>query len=227
MSPDPIGYGDRLNFHAYVGNDPVNASDPSGTKLYPGGSGGATSQYALVEGSSFSGLSGIFRSRFDISNQGEPSNFSGGVSFRLAACGGDCGPMTDYGGSAFIEGYTSYFTGLGRCASGSCDSAAGSAASSVFINQMNDPECRKFALEAAVDMLVRKPNRIAGRFVANIVHTGVGSFVGGMVGFAVAQAANAASTRGDIEFFADALAQSGEQLSSHELIGIVLGGGSD
>jgi RHS repeat-associated protein len=30
LQTDPIGYGDGMNFHAYVGNDPVNAADPSG-----------------------------------------------------------------------------------------------------------------------------------------------------------------------------------------------------
>jgi RHS repeat-associated protein len=31
LQPDPIGYGDGLNMYAYVGGDPVNGSDPSGT----------------------------------------------------------------------------------------------------------------------------------------------------------------------------------------------------
>lgn len=30
MQPDPIGYGDGLNWYNYVGGDPVNATDPSG-----------------------------------------------------------------------------------------------------------------------------------------------------------------------------------------------------
>ena len=34
MQTDPIGYGDGLNWYAYVGNDPLNARDPSGTLVW-------------------------------------------------------------------------------------------------------------------------------------------------------------------------------------------------
>ena len=38
LNPDPSGYGDGMNLYAYVGNDPVNYTDPSGLfRFRPGG----------------------------------------------------------------------------------------------------------------------------------------------------------------------------------------------
>ena len=31
IQPDPIGHGDGMNMYAYVGNDPVNATDAAGS----------------------------------------------------------------------------------------------------------------------------------------------------------------------------------------------------
>ncbi len=39
LSSDPIGYGGGMNMYAYVGGDPINMSDPRGTRQGPSGDG--------------------------------------------------------------------------------------------------------------------------------------------------------------------------------------------
>lgn len=49
LQTDPIGYEDQINLYAYVGNDPVNGTDPSGMQTYFWGGAGNDDQAEYKE----------------------------------------------------------------------------------------------------------------------------------------------------------------------------------
>ncbi|MEZ4491165.1 MAG: RHS repeat-associated core domain-containing protein [Cyanobacteriota/Melainabacteria group bacterium] len=114
LQPDPTGYDDDLNLYAYVGNSPLNFTDPLGLARV------ALAKYSndgwnnsLVIPNNNKGTAIFTNSVFDLykgpSLNGPVLNGSTGIIFNPGNCGCGCGECGGEGGGGGIASYPTNF----------------------------------------------------------------------------------------------------------------------